>query len=75
MFSLLKSVIFVVGAVVVANFLLDFFDRKLDWTYVEESRARCTKAALECKEVFQKNIENRKCTPRCLEFSKLTIKQ
>lgn len=73
MFSLLRLTISIVGITVIGSFLLNFFDREIDWEYVTESRERCFGVAIECRKTVQKEgIENARCPVACFEFSKLT---
>ncbi len=76
MFHLLRLAIWIVGAIVVGSFLLDFFHYQINWSYVQESQSRCFGAALECQQDIVKNgTENARCKVACFEFSKLIKKK
>lgn len=76
MFHLIRLAIWIVGAVVVGSFLLNFFHYKIDWDYVSESQRRCFGVAIECQKTIQKEgAENAKCPIACFEFGKLVKKK
>lgn len=76
MFHLLRLAIWIVGAVVVGSFLLNFFQYAINWSYVQESQSRCFGVALECqKNIVESGATNAQCHIACFEFSKLIKKQ
>lgn len=76
MFSLIRLIIWVIGISVVGSFLLNFFDREIDWEYVKKSQSRCFGVALECQKTIQEEgAENARCPIACFEFNKLVKKK
>ena len=76
MFSLIRLIIWVIGISVVGSFLLNFFDREIDWEYVKKSQSRCFGVALECQKTIQEEgTENARCPIVCFEFNKLVKKK
>jgi hypothetical protein len=76
MFSLLKSIIWLVGAVVVAHFAMGFFGYAVNFDYFKESRTECETRLQTCRaEFFAKGYENPDCQFNCLDKSKFIIKK
>jgi len=76
MFLLLKTAIWITGALVVGNFLLQFAHYEIDWNYVSESRERCFGTLNKCQaEVIREGTNNAKCELSCFELKKLVQKQ
>jgi len=76
MFHLIRLAIWIIGLSVIGSFLLNFFDREIDWKYVEESKSRCFGVALECQKTIQEEgAENARCPVACFEFDKLVKKK
>lgn len=76
MFFLLKTAIWITGAFVVGNFLLQFAHYEVNWQYVSESRERCFGTLNQCQaEVIREGTNNAKCELSCFEFEELIRKQ
>ncbi len=76
MFHIIRLAIWVVGAVVVGSFLLNFFHYEINWNYVKESQSRCFGVAIECQKTIEKDgVEKARCPVACFEFSKLIKKK
>lgn len=75
MFTLLKSIIWLVGFVVVSGFVLDYFGYEINKNYFTESKAECLKQLDECKnEYIRQGTENAQCSFNCVD-PKLIIKK
>jgi hypothetical protein len=75
MISLLKFIIWITGAVVVATFALGFFGYELNRDYFQESKAVCLEKLADCKnEYIQQGTENAQCRFDCVD-PKLIIKK
>lgn len=76
MFSLLKSIIWLVGFVVVAHFVMGYFGYAVNFDYFKESRNDCEERLRACREeFFAKGYENEDCQFDCLDKSKIIIKK
>lgn len=77
MFSLLKSIIWLVGLVVVAHFVMGYFGYAINFGYFKESQDGCEAKIKACKEEFMaKGYENEECKiQNCLDKTKFIIKK
>lgn len=76
MFLLLKTAIWITGALVVGNFLLQFAHYEVNWKYVAESRERCFHTLNECQStVIREGTNNAKCELSCFEIGNLIQQQ
>lgn len=68
MFGLLKTIIWIVGAVVVAGFVLNYFGYEINLKYFSQSKARCQEEIKKCSQnVIQKGTENANCDLSCVD--------
>ena len=69
MFSLIKGIIWLVGFVVVSNFVLHFFKYGIDWTAVEWSFRSCAEIVTPCQNILVDKADatdHANCNARCL---------
>lgn len=75
MFKLLKFIIWLVGLVVAALFVLNYFGYEVNRDYFNESKKRCQARLENCKkEIIHQGIDNAKCDFGCVD-PKLIIKK
>jgi len=75
MFTLLKLVIWIVGFIVVAGFVLNYFGYEINRNYFNESKAACQERLNQCgKELIEQGIKNARCDFNCAD-PKLIIKK
>ncbi|MDD3497881.1 MAG: hypothetical protein PHH24_00035 [Candidatus Moranbacteria bacterium] len=75
MFGLIKSIIWIVGFVVVAGFVLDYFGYEINKNYFQERKADCQEKVKECQnELLHQGIDNAQCDLNCID-PKLIIKK
>lgn len=75
MFSLIKSIIWLVGLVVVTGFVLNYFGYEINKNYFTESKTECLKQLDECKSKYiHEGIDNAQCDFSCVD-PKLVIKR
>jgi len=68
MFGLIKSIIWLVGFVVVGIFVLDYFGYKVNTNYFNASKAKCLEQLNACKdEYIKQGTENAKCNFDCVD--------
>jgi hypothetical protein len=75
MFSLIKSIIWIVGTLVVAHFVLGYFGYEVNRNYFSESKAKCEERLKACtNEVIHQGVDNAQCDFKCVD-PKLIIKK
>jgi hypothetical protein len=75
MFKLLKLVIWVVGLLVVAFFVLGYFGYEVNREYFTVSKAKCEEKVKECgSNVVHQGTDNAKCDFACVD-PKIIIKK
>jgi hypothetical protein len=75
MISLLKSIIWILGASVLAYLILNHLDYEINLNYFSDSRKICQERLKECTDnVFHKGIDNAECDFQCID-PKLIIKK
>lgn len=75
MFSLIKGIIWIVGFVVVAGFVLDYFGYDINQQYFSQSKKACLEEVKECqKEFIHQGIDNTQCSFECVN-PRLIIKK
>lgn len=75
MFKIIKSIIWIVGFIVVCGFALDFFGYEINWNSFQESKAECLKRLDDCKsEYIRQGTENAQCDFDCVD-TKLIIRK
>ena len=75
MFSLLKMIIWIVGVLVVALFVLNFFGYTVNHNYFNYSKEQCQAKVKECTDkVVHQGIDNAGCDFQCVN-PKLIIKK
>jgi hypothetical protein len=66
MFSILKSVIWIVGFLVVAGFVLNYFGYEINRDYFNSSKAECQQRLKECTDnLIHQGIDNVQCDINC----------
>lgn len=70
MFHLIKSIIWIVGFVVVSSFVLRFFKYEIDWSAVEGSFRSCYETvSVPCQNILvdkATEADRAQCNARCL---------
>ena len=75
MFSLLKTIIWIVGSIVVASFILGYFGYEVNIKYFTQSKLKCQEEIKKCsQEVLKQGTSNAKCDFQCVN-PKLIIKK
>ena len=75
MFGLVKMIIWTVGTVVVAYFILNFFGYDINHDYFSYSQEKCQEKLKECTDnVIHQGIDNAECNFQCVN-PKLIIKK
>lgn len=75
MFSLIKSIIWIAGILIVAYFGLKYFGYEINREYFSSTRKQCEDRLKECtNNVFHKGVDNAKCDFNCVD-PKLIIKK
>lgn len=75
MFSLIKSIIWIVGLIVVTYFVLDYFGYEVNRAYFSESKEECQARLKECSSnVFHTGVDNAQCDFDCVD-PKILIKK
>ena len=75
MFHLLKSIVWIVGIIIVAGFILNYFGYSINKNYFNESKAACQERLEKCsKELIEQGTKNAKCDFNCVD-PKLIIKK
>lgn len=68
MFSLLKTIIWIAGILVIAYFVLDYFGYELNRNYFDESKGKCQERLKECsQELVKKGTEGANCDFQCVD--------
>ncbi len=68
MFSLLKTVIWIVGLVAAAYFVLPYFGYEVNLNYFNESKEKCQLKINDCtKELIQQGTKNARCDFNCVD--------
>ena len=67
MFHLIKSIIWIVGFIVVANFVMDDFGYEINKDYFKERRSDCQELLKKCQsELIHQGIDNAQCSFDCI---------
>jgi hypothetical protein len=75
MWSILKSIIWIVGAIVVVAFVLNYFGYEINKEYFKESRSACEQKLKECQsQLIHKGTDGAECSFNCVN-PKLIIKK
>jgi hypothetical protein len=75
MFSLIKSIIWLIGLAVVAYFILGYFGYEVNRSYFSDSKEKCQQQLKECsQELLKKGTEGAQCDFQCVD-PKLIIKK
>jgi len=75
MISLLKSIIWIAGALVITYFILGFLGYEVNKGYFSDSKKSCQEKLKECTDdVFHNGIDNAECDFGCVD-PKLIIKK
>lgn len=75
MISIIKSIIWLVGFVVVAHFVLSYFGYEVNMNYFNESKAKCEEKLKECgKNLVTEGTNNAQCNFDCVD-PKIIIKK
>lgn len=66
MFTLLKGIIYIVGFIVVASFVLGYFGYEVNRDYFSAAKRQCREELIACqKEVLHQGIDNARCSFEC----------
>lgn len=75
MFSLLKSLIWLAGTLVITYFILGYFGYEPNMDYFNESKAKCEERLKDCgKNLVSEGTNNAKCDFNCVN-PKIIIKK
>lgn len=75
MIHLIKNIIWIVGFVVVAGFVLEYFGYEINKNYFEERKSDCQERLKNCQsELIHQGIDNAKCDFDCIN-PKMIIKK
>ena len=77
MFHLLKAIIWITGAVVIALFALRYFGYELNRSYWDEQRTECVEMLNDCRDtLIKKGTDGAKegCQWNCIDLKKLLLK-
>jgi hypothetical protein len=75
MFHLIKNIVWVVGFIIVAGFIFDYFGYEINKNYFNERKGDCAKRVKECQsELLHQGIDNAQCNFNCID-PKLIIKK
>jgi hypothetical protein len=75
MFGILKTIIWIVGAIIVAGFILNYFGYEINTSYFTKSKARCQEEIAKCgQDVIKEGTNNAKCDFACVN-PKLIIRK
>jgi hypothetical protein len=75
MFSLIKSIIWLAGLLVIAYLVLGYFGYEPNLNYFQENKAKCEERLKECgKNLVTEGTNNAKCDFQCVD-PKLIIKK
>lgn len=66
MFSIVKSIIWIAGILVVAWFVLGYFGYEINKDYFDSSKAKCQQRIKDCTDnLIHQGIDNVKCDINC----------
>lgn len=76
MVTLLKTIIWIAGSLVVATFVLSYFGYEVNMKYFTQSKAKCQEEVKKCGDnVLKEGTNNAKCNFDCVNVKKLIIKK
>ncbi len=68
MFSIIKSIVWIAGILVVAYFVLDYFGYEVNLDYFKISKAACQERVKECtNNLIRQGIDNVQCDIQCVD--------
>ncbi len=68
MFGILKTIIWIVGTIIVASFILNYFGYEINKNYFNESITKCQKEIKKCgQDAVQQGVNNLKCDFTCID--------
>ena len=68
MFHLIRHIIWLIGFIVVACFVLNYFGYELNRNYFQERKADCAEKVRQCQsELIHQGLDNAKCNFNCLD--------
>lgn len=68
MFHILKNIIWIVGFVVVAGFVLNYFGYEINTHYFQERKSDCRERLKKCQsDLLHQGLDNAKCNFNCLD--------
>lgn len=68
MISLIKSIIWIVGTLAVAVYVLNYFGYEPNMNYFNESKAKCEEKLKDCgKELVANGTNNAQCDIKCVD--------
>jgi hypothetical protein len=75
MFHLVKNIIWIVGFMVLASFILNYFGYEINKNYFRERKNDCQEKLKQCQsELLHQGLDNAQCNFNCLD-PKLIIKK
>jgi hypothetical protein len=76
MFNIIKTIIWIVGTVVVLIFVLNYFGYEINTNYFNESRKKCEQRLENCRnELIHQGLDNAKCSFECVNPSLIIRKK
>jgi hypothetical protein len=68
MFSLIKSIVWIVGILVVAYFVLGYFGYEVNLDYFSQNKEQCQQRVKDCTDnLIHQGIDNAKCDINCVD--------
>lgn len=68
MFTLIKTVVWIVGTIVVGNFALSYFGYEVNKNYFHESKEKCMEELKVCRDKYiHEGVDNAKCEFECVD--------
>lgn len=68
MFDIIKSIVWILGVLVLGFFLMGYFGYEINSEYFNYSKKECQDRLAECSELLvRKGIDNAKCDFKCVD--------
>jgi len=68
MFTIIKAIIWIAGAVVIGNFALNYFGYEVNKNYFSESKAKCLEELKSCQNKYiHEGTDNATCKFECID--------
>lgn len=76
MFDILKSIVWIVGILVVAYFVMGYFGYTVNLDYFKDAKSDCKERIAECSNnLLRKGLDNAKCDFICVNRDQIIIKK